>query len=114
MGDVADMMLDGTLCEQCGAYMGEPSGTPVSCGLCSSSQVEAVKKVKFKCGLCGKGVAPSGAVQHLETVHGIGRDPNTKLANRTPCKVCGKMIKVRGMADHILSTHKMTKKGETK
>lgn len=32
MGDVADMMIDGLLCEQCGVYMGGAVGHPRNCG----------------------------------------------------------------------------------
>jgi hypothetical protein len=33
MGEIAEMMLDGTLCEQCGVYIeeGEPEGIPRYC-----------------------------------------------------------------------------------
>lgn len=31
MGDIADMMLDGTLCEGCGEYIGEGDGFPQYC-----------------------------------------------------------------------------------
>lgn len=33
MGEIAEMMLDGTLCVQCGGYIehGEPDGTPRYC-----------------------------------------------------------------------------------
>ena len=31
MGEIADMMLDGTLCEGCGEYMGEDTGYPTYC-----------------------------------------------------------------------------------
>ena len=35
MGDVADMMLDGTLCAGCGVYLhGEPDGIPRECREC--------------------------------------------------------------------------------
>lgn len=34
MGDVADMMLDGTLCESCGVYVGNPVGHPRRCDDC--------------------------------------------------------------------------------
>lgn len=45
MGDVADAMLDGTLCQVCGVFLGpdpddddfeswEPEGYPMSCGGC--------------------------------------------------------------------------------
>lgn len=32
MGDIADMTLDGTLCQYCGQYIGEGDGIPRSCG----------------------------------------------------------------------------------
>lgn len=31
MGEIADMMLDGTLCEGCGVYIGEGDGFPQYC-----------------------------------------------------------------------------------
>jgi uncharacterized Zn finger protein (UPF0148 family) len=34
MGDIAEMMLDGTLCQGCGVYMGKGDGYPVSCAAC--------------------------------------------------------------------------------
>jgi len=35
MGDVADMMLDGTLCQECGVFVNEvPLGYPISCRGC--------------------------------------------------------------------------------
>lgn len=34
MGEVAEMMLDGTLCEQCGTFIGEPVGYPRLCEDC--------------------------------------------------------------------------------
>ncbi len=34
MGDVADMMLDGTLCMECGVYIGEPCDYPRKCEDC--------------------------------------------------------------------------------
>ena len=40
MGEIADMMLDGTLCEGCGVYLeGEPTGYPRYCsGACASGR----------------------------------------------------------------------------
>ena len=35
MGDIADMMLDGTLCEQCGEFIGEPCGYSILCKDCA-------------------------------------------------------------------------------
>lgn len=48
MGEVADMMLDGTLCQQCGVFMGpdwarssddwQPKGHPVTCKSCRKDE----------------------------------------------------------------------------
>lgn len=38
MGDIADMMLDGTLCEQCGCYIGESVGYPRLCEDCQAEE----------------------------------------------------------------------------
>lgn len=35
MGEIAEMMLDGMLCERCGEYIGEPCGYPRKCSDCS-------------------------------------------------------------------------------
>lgn len=34
MGDISEMMLDGTLCSICGQYIGECEGFPVVCPAC--------------------------------------------------------------------------------
>lgn len=44
MGEVVEMMLDGTLCQFCGVYIGMDSGIPESCRDCKSSK----KKFKYK------------------------------------------------------------------
>lgn len=36
MGEVAEMMLDGTLCEQCGTFIGPPVGYPRLCEDCDT------------------------------------------------------------------------------
>ena len=38
MGEIAEMMLDGTLCEGCGEFMGDDVGYPRRCSSCSGSQ----------------------------------------------------------------------------
>lgn len=45
MGEIADMMLDGTLCQVCGVAMihseeEEPCGFPVTCAGCESEEEE--------------------------------------------------------------------------
>ena len=34
MGDIADMMLEGVLCERCGEYIGDEVGHPRLCNAC--------------------------------------------------------------------------------
>jgi len=34
MGDVADMIIEGVLCEQCGGYIGDEVGYPRKCSSC--------------------------------------------------------------------------------
>ena len=34
MGDAAEMILDGIVCEVCGEYIGEPCGYPRKCAGC--------------------------------------------------------------------------------
>lgn len=36
MGEIADMHLDGTLCESCGVFLGDPVGYPRRCAECGS------------------------------------------------------------------------------
>ena len=40
MGEVAEMMLDGTLCQYCGVYLDneDPGGFPESCEDCQKGQ----------------------------------------------------------------------------
>lgn len=44
MGEIAEMMLDGTLCSCCGDYLGEDTGYPVLCAACSGNQQEGDDK----------------------------------------------------------------------
>jgi hypothetical protein len=38
MGEIADMMLDGTLCQVCGAYIGDAEGYPRTCIGCREDE----------------------------------------------------------------------------
>lgn len=40
MGEIADMMLDGTLCEGCGVFIGTGAGYPVRCEDCGGDGCE--------------------------------------------------------------------------
>jgi len=38
MGEIADSMIEGEMCEQCGEYMGGGAGFPRLCGACEREQ----------------------------------------------------------------------------
>ena len=71
MGEIADMMLDGTLCQVCGVYMGEGDGFPVTCRACSDGdeepEMEKPKKKKHPCPICGARKVNVSA--HIKAVH---------------------------------------------
>lgn len=46
MGEVSEMMLDGTLCQKCGVFIGEPTGSPKTCKACK--QIDKPKRNKPK------------------------------------------------------------------
>ena len=79
MGEVADMMLDGTLCEGCGVYIeGDAEGFPRYCSEACRNDRGATKeriahaiaeRPKVACPRCGKKVAMSGIAQHWESKH---------------------------------------------
>jgi len=81
MGDIADMMLDGTLCEGCGVYLGEAVDYPRRCGPCKKDQrTDAVRTAahmhhratKTQCPQCGKSVKIVGLADHMRDAHGMG------------------------------------------
>jgi len=43
MGEIADMHLDGTLCEVCGDYLGDPPDHTRLCQACSSEKQQSEK-----------------------------------------------------------------------
>jgi len=48
MGDVAEMILDGVLCECCGMFIGEGVGHPRDCKDCRRAQGEIVPDDDFE------------------------------------------------------------------
>lgn len=80
MGDVADMMLDGTLCEGCGVALNDdaPLGYPRRCADCErQSELDDITRASMT------------------------QAASTKVA----CPLCGKRVKFAGMKDHQRSKH---------
>lgn len=72
MGEIAEMMLDGTLCEGCGVYMpGASQGVPRRCGDCKRHEYEqnGAPFGKAKCRTCGKVVNQGGLFNHMKDAH---------------------------------------------
>ena len=95
MGDVADMMLDGTMCEGCGVFMDgeapdyprlckgcakdrrkmghivEPNGEFwIDCGPPTNRKLKAMPQAKLSCPVCQKRVKATGVKDHMRDVHG--------------------------------------------
>lgn len=74
MGEIAEMMLDGDLCEGCGVYMGDPGyGLPRRCADCQKPGPSPLAKVK--CPTCGKQVKAAGLADHQRDAHGLAGTP---------------------------------------
>ncbi len=78
MGDVADMMLDGTLCEGCGVFLNaSPPGFPCYCADCKrerkADKAAAYQppKPKVKCSICLRKVKPTGLADHMRDAYDI-------------------------------------------
>lgn len=90
MGLIAEMMIDGTLCQVCGVYIeGEACDFPRSCKECAKDQREAGRDMR-KTGL--------GGYQD----HG-----RLKTKPNTPCPHCGKKVQDAGLADHLRDRHRL-------
>ena len=78
-GDVAEAMLDGTLCEICGEFLGEPTGYPVRCTDCKNKP------------------------ERLPTYRSFFEHQNPKAM--ILCPVCHKRVKEMGLGHHVKDAH---------
>jgi hypothetical protein len=85
MGEIADMMLEGEMCEGCGVFLGgDVPGYPRRCVSCGGeSQVHSVYQT------------------------GPGHMPGHRQTKRvTPCPDCGKLCRgERGLSEHRSAKH---------
>lgn len=75
MGDIADMMLDGEICEGCGDFLGGSIGYPRRCASCSGEDDNedtqaAPPAKKVSCPKCKRRVKEIGLPQHMKDKHG--------------------------------------------
>ena len=85
MGEIAEMMLEGDMCQWCGELL-DGDGYPTVCIGCQHAYGvdafgEPVKKKKRKaagkisCPECGKYVSPAGLNQHMQAKHELSKEP---------------------------------------
>lgn len=102
MGEIADLMLDGTLCEGCGVFLdGQQPGFTRLCRDCKKAEGRvppaAPLSLKLACPTCGKKLAtPGGLHAHMRAMHSAGL---------VACPACGKEVKRTGLRDHTRALH---------
>ena len=82
MGDIADMMLDGTMCSSCGEFLGEDTGYPMMCHDCQKDYIKE-SKAEIK-------------AQNIT---------KNALQKKTACPKCGKRVKEVGLSNHMRDKH---------
>lgn len=76
MGEIAEMMLDGTLCEGCGVYMaGGGHSVPQRCGNCELDDAQPAPSARVACKECGRAVKFAGLADHMRDAHGKQKKP---------------------------------------
>ncbi len=93
MGEIAEAMLDGTMCSQCGEYLGGDEGFPVVCAGCRRAERHQPR------------VPPMNryAIKDAPRIHRPG-DPR-RLGDKMSCPFCVSRVKVTGFGDHMLTQH---------
>lgn len=80
MGEIADMMIDGTMCQCCGVFLHDGHDGPGYPGYCPDCQPEdavactkdgQARPSKTNCPTCGKLVKKTGVADHMRDVHGV-------------------------------------------
>jgi hypothetical protein len=94
MGEIADAMLDGTMCSCCGEYLGGDEGYPVQCAGCRRAERAEPRMARFD----------RYAIKDNPKVAKSG-DP-LKQGGKMSCPFCVRKVKVSGFGDHMLTQHR--------
>lgn len=88
MGEIAEMMLDGTLCECCGCFIdADGDGIPRYC----STQ-------------CAQDRGAGSATKPGKRSSPIGMSPKP-VKQQVKCPVCSRMVKITGLGQHVKDAH---------
>ncbi len=78
MGEIADMMLNGDMCEGCGEYLGDGDGFTVRC---------------------------AGCQEDYDDAHPIPKAKQPGMYEKGRCRICDKLVFMRGMNQHVQAKH---------
>ena len=93
MGEIAEAMLDGTLCQVCGGFVGDKRGNPVTCAGCKRAERREPR-------------LPRGdryAIKRQPRLQQPG-DPR-RQGDMMSCPFCVRKVKVVGFGQHMLDFH---------
>ena len=94
-GDVADAMLDGTLCEGCGEFIGSPVGYPVRCAGCKQDDPVDADQSAYEWVRSRSQAVPDPKL--------IPVDQNSRAT--VSCHSCQKKVKEVGLGRHVKDAH---------
>lgn len=71
MGEIADMILEGILCEGCGVTLsGKGNGYPRKCWDCRRAEDQPLPLERVACKICKRRVKFVGLKDHMRDTHG--------------------------------------------
>lgn len=89
MGEMAEYILNGDDCQECGAYIGSGDGFPRSCAGCAPSKSQQKRfaamrsnepsPLKSPCSVCGKRFGTVGMKDHMRDKHGLPQNGGGKV-----------------------------------
>lgn len=100
MGEIAEAMLDGTLCAGCGEFLGQDAGFPIYCTGCRPPAPP---------------VRNRGRKRELDGQSALPRFSPYSVPPRTgtiQCAHCPRWIKPIGMAQHMRDKHPEIQEGK--
>ena len=87
MGEIAEMMLDGTLCQGCGVFLNdEAPGYPCTCRDC-------------------RPVEKTAAAAERKAQRQVAHQEHQARQKKTNCPVCNRRVKEIGLANHMKDAH---------
>ena len=95
MGDIADMMLEGQMCQGCSEILGDGDGYPTFCKSCQK---------EMDCDQYGE---PRSKRAHPSKTPNVTSKDGSPLyrPGKVNCPTCNKLVKVTGLEQHTRDVH---------